>query len=123
MDVLQANLSLCGHPHVRDHGASLDRVCADQVRHRAQRAGQRVTEIPEPSSFEKGHAPTIYVAAGSASAFAETPERKTKIRGSVCLPVTGDKGAEGEDGGTVNCVSAGGTQVDVLAFNVFDHLY
>lgn len=79
MHVLQPDLALGGHPHVRDHGPSLDRVVADEVGHGAQRRGQRVAEISEAFPLEEGNAPAVDVVPRAPAALAEASERETKV--------------------------------------------
>lgn len=89
MHVLQPNFPLSSHPHVRDNRARLDRIGADQIRHGAERARERVAEISEAFPFEEGHSPPVDVMAGPASAFPETSKREAEIRRGVCLRCIG----------------------------------
>lgn len=79
MHVLQPNLSLGGHPHMRNHGPGLDRVVADEVGYGAQGRGQRVAEISEAFPLKEGHAPAVNVVPCTPAALAKASKREAKV--------------------------------------------
>lgn len=87
MNIFQANFPLGRHPDVRDDRPRLDRVGADEVRHGAEGTRQRVAEISEALSLEKGHAPAVDVMPRAPASLAETPKRETEICRRVRLMI------------------------------------
>lgn len=90
--VLQPNLPLGSHPHVRDHGPCLDRVAADKVGDGAEGRGQGVTEVSEALALEEGHPPAVDVVPRAPTALAEAAEGEAEVCRRVRLGREGGGG-------------------------------